>query len=494
MDLPRAWPDNDLFGPILFTNKHETVALVDIPAAIASAQGSSNGRVLLSSAPRTEPYPPNEPKTDKARENLRRLNCDATDLEDRYRGHIRQALLKIRQYHHSKWCLSRRVLEHREAHPSSTRHRLNAVAALKHLENEERENSLEPQHDTPARPDPVGELFRNLIHSGVTKKGTGDIAAMLAALQAGRQSRFTYHVEVDDGDGAQHDLPRKDNPETWDSCFTNPTDSNLRLMISDNSYPSPVEVTFYIPSRSTGLLGTIQTPLLFRSLVRDAFSGTATGHPTKVFNFICLDPPWPNSSVARKNNYNTIRYMDDLQRLLKGIDLDQYIAPGGYVGIWITNKPAMRKAVLDHNGLFDAWNVQLLEEWIYTKTTTGGEPITTLDGLWRKPYEIFLLGRAPLNPLQRVEPLFGATWNGTADICRRVVVAVPDFHSRKPCLKPLVERWLGLRDGEYEALELFARYAVAGWWSWGDECLRFNAEMYWEDGVAKHVDVDMDAG
>lgn len=33
------------------------------------------------------------------------------------------------------------------------------------------------------------------------------------------------------------------------------------------------------------------------------------------------------------------------------------------------------------------------EEWVWIKPTTDGQPISTLDGLWRRPHEILIIGR-----------------------------------------------------------------------------------------------------
>lgn len=95
-----------------------------------------------------------------------------------------------------------------------------------------------------------------------------------------------------------------------------------------------------------------------------------------------------------------------------------------------------------------------------------------IQGVWRKPYEVLLIGRkavleARASPCPDVE------------LKRRVIVAVPDAHSRKPSLKELVGDAFGFREGRYRALEVFARNLTAGWWAWGDECLRFQWEGWW---------------
>ncbi len=36
---------------------------------------------------------------------------------------------------------------------------------------------------------------------------------------------------------------------------------------------------------------------------------------------------------------------------------------------------------------------------------------------------------------------------------------------------------------DYQALEIFARNLTAGWWSCGDEVLKFNWEGCWTEGL-----------
>lgn len=169
--------------------------------------------------------------------------------------------------------------------------------------------------------------------------------------------------------------------------------------------------------------------------------------------------------------------------MLLQMDLDTYIPPSGYVGIWITNASTVRNLVLGAGGLFEAWNLTLVEEWVWVKTTRHGEPVTSIRGSWRKPYEVFLIGKAPAHRLVHAAKL------KEEDIVKRVLFGCPDLHSRKPCLKILIE---GLRmvKKSGRVLEIFARHLVAGWWSWGDEVLKFNWEKYWTDGASNEDDGD----
>lgn len=152
--------------------------------------------------------------------------------------------------------------------------------------------------------------------------------------------------------------------------------------------------------------------------------------------------------------------------------MDLPIANNGILAVWITNKPAIRTMILGPGGIFENFNVGLIEEWIWVKTTVKGEPMFALDSSWRKPYEVLLVGKAATNPYTVAEP--------ATDMKRRVIAGVPDLHSRKPCLKNLLESLMA-DPNSYTAIELFARHLVSGWFSYGNEPLRFQWDGCWAD-------------
>jgi N6-adenosine-specific RNA methylase IME4 len=137
--------------------------------------------------------------------------------------------------------------------------------------------------------------------------------------------------------------------------------------------------------------------------------------------------------------------------------------------VW-TASAASRAAVRGPGGVFDALGMVPFEEWVWAKVTRGGEPVTPLDGVWRRPYEVLHLGR-----VRSAE----ASPDSPEPVVRRVVVAVPDLHSRKPCLKELFE--LLHMPADYHALEVFARNLTAGWHAWGNEAILFNWDGHWTD-------------
>ncbi|KAI9893349.1 MAG: hypothetical protein M1814_006645 [Vezdaea aestivalis] len=186
------------------------------------------------------------------------------------------------------------------------------------------------------------------------------------------------------------------------------------------------------------------------------------------FDFILLDPPWPNASVRRSSSYSQCETLYSLRGTLLDLPIRKLLSSNGIVAIWLTNSNKVRKSVLEKEGLFEKWGVTLFEEWIWVKVTGHGEPTVDLGGVWRRPYEMLLLAKKSLLP---GNPL-----------TRRTIVAAPTVHSQKPCLRSLITPFM---PNEYQALEIFARNLVSGWTSWGDEVLKYNWEGFWalDDGA-----------
>lgn len=217
-----------------------------------------------------------------------------------------------------------------------------------------------------------------------------------------------------------------------------------------------------IPPKSTVLQGDIASTI------------TTFASAAPRFNFIILDPPWPNRSARRINSYSIAYGTSEINNLLSLLPLQAHLTDTGSVAVWVTNKSAFREMLLAEGGLFEQWGVRFVEEWIWLKVTSGGEPLCPLGSRWRKPYEVLLVGRK-----------FGKDENegdiGHNGVQRRVIVGVPDLHSRKPNLKYIIEQVIGKGEGEYEALEIFARNLTAGWWCWGNEALKFQMSEHWVD-------------
>ncbi|KAG0129563.1 MT-A70-domain-containing protein [Tuber indicum] len=254
-------------------------------------------------------------------------------------------------------------------------------------------------------------------------------------------------------------------------------------------HPAPQKY-FYIPPSSSFLLSDFRTSI-------PAFTAISTH--LRGFHLVLLDPPWPNKSAARNRTYTTLNRFDIQQ--LQCIPLSQTLVPpdpasgikGGLVGIWITNKPKFRSFVLEN--LFPQWGVELVGEWVWVKITACGEPIFDMESRTRRPYEVLMFGRmrkkrsvgeggVRRRAMRKLGAERGEEAGGDAAVevfPRKTILAVPDVHSRKPCIKELIERHL---PPEYNACEIFGRNLTEGWVTWGDEAIKYNWNSYWSLGGA----------
>ncbi|KAJ5102757.1 hypothetical protein N7532_003286, partial [Penicillium argentinense] len=266
--------------------------------------------------------------------------------------------------------------------------------------------------------------------------------------------------------------------------------------------PSPESTVIGIPKRTTEQgsvvyeeyrippeAAFVQGLLPLKTSHRNQLQGTGK-HPIpplpkqKKFNLILADPPWPNKSVRRNKDYDTDFQMSDLISSLGAVLRDYSYPPnasrevdadsmnahnaGGMhdetiAAIWVTNSYKARVAAHE---MFTSAGFKLVEEWVWVKVTADGRPVYPLDGIVKKPYEILMVGRR--------------SSRNKVDVTRRVIVAVPDVHSRKPNLRELFEKVFFAGGGcGYSALEMFARNLTAGWWACGDQAIKFNMEDWW---------------
>ncbi|KAI1267155.1 MT-A70-domain-containing protein [Xylariaceae sp. FL1019] len=199
----------------------------------------------------------------------------------------------------------------------------------------------------------------------------------------------------------------------------------------------------FIPEQSNYLLGTIESQ-------RDTFLRTAPQ-----FNLIVLDPPWPSRSVKRKTDgYSTFYGINEARALLSQVPVAAHLKPDGLVAVWVTNKAAVADLLTASGGMFDQWGLEPIGEFVFD-----------MESQWRKPWERLLITRKKGSRLGM-------------PITPKVILAVPDVHSRKPNLRGLFADVLPL---SYQGLEVFARSLTASWWSWGDEALFFQQRFHWNN-------------
>ena len=232
--------------------------------------------------------------------------------------------------------------------------------------------------------------------------------------------------------------------------YHNPYEKSLSIVVGNNHAK--------IPPKSTVLQGDIVPTL-------EIFASSATQ-----FDFVILDPPWPNRSAKRKKSYGISYGTNNIKTLLSLLPIQVHLSEEGFVAVWVTNKNAFREMLLEEGGLFEQWGVRLIEEWIWLKITSGGETICPLNSKWRKPYEVLLIGRRVMEENKIESP----------EVKRRVLIGVPDLHSRKPNIRCLIKQLVGKEEGFYQVLEIFARNLTAGWWGWGNEALKFQMSKNWQ--------------
>uniref|UniRef100_A0A1I8GV94 Small integral membrane protein 8 n=1 Tax=Macrostomum lignano TaxID=282301 RepID=A0A1I8GV94_9PLAT len=197
------------------------------------------------------------------------------------------------------------------------------------------------------------------------------------------------------------------------------------------------------------------------------------------YDVVLADPPWPNASARRRGVYSAAESIG--LELLSRIPVPELLRhraeqsgggakgwPGPLVLVWCTNSLKHVRCVLED--LTAAWGLRCIGRWLWVKklpipltleqVTATGRPLTPLHSRFRRPFE-------------RLYVLAPAQLAASSDVYKRVpaeltLMSVPScLHSRKPCLKPLLNALFGSDD--YRCLELFARNLTPGWSSWGNE-------------------------
>lgn len=524
---------------ILYQNDSATVFLLDIPTTIAVAQelsplqqqqcinpsckstdsttstspSTKPRKILFSSSPQEEPFTSIEPKSERARARvLERISeseriYHACVIRPRVEDALeeirrRRRLLRSNSFAETRgcedgrwWCLARRVVEEQER--SSTRGALMV--------------KFRDAHGGGADARRGKRMRRSSEILSATNAGVREVRDAGNGLEESPRPPMVLSSTCDNRFDSLQELEEVvvQNPAcepailtiTWSSSPS--PDGEEEISLSDEA---PSHRTVYIPPMSRFVRCTLPLSRLYSNPELVPPSNPIPGLPrAHQFDLVLLDPPWPNRSVRRSGHYRIQEYdaMSALTQQMQTIlrthlrmstsapppnsvedsqDTPVDISSSSMAAIWITNAERSRKAAYD--ALTDA-GLTLCEEWIWIKTTVSGQPVSAIDGLWRKPYEILVIGRdrRGWNSGRPEDADSTTAAAAAADIIRRVIAGVPDIHSRKPNLKELFERlFFAERRSRYDALEVFARNLTAGWCACGDEVLKFNFEEWWTDG------------
>ncbi|EFR00143.1 MT-A70 family protein [Nannizzia gypsea CBS 118893] len=425
---------------IIYQDASQNLFIIDIPVSISLAQhlpnitkNDSHFRIPLiySSDAIASPYsgPSPEPKTDQAKAKVLKLvPAEEREYHTLICGLVEDEIRRLGRNFRGEWCYARQTLPPCEEAgfplPSKKYLGINGLDLVFAL----------PTGQTMAPEKNQGQSHRDLV-------STSPPVILSSELNVFSSPR-----------------------EISNALVKNPSSHQTRIKLSgalDSTIASEEpdlgrEIFFRIPPKSTFILTHFQPslPCLTNPL--------SLVPPNQYFDFILADPPWPNRSAKRSKQYtiSTLSF-DDLELLIGNISR-KFLISSGIVAVWVTNSQKARRAV---ENAFQAAGVRKIEEWVWVKTTVIGQVVTALNGVWRKPYEILIIGRAG-----------GQEY----DIRRRITAGVPDIHSRKPAIRELVEQAF-FDNKEYTALEVFARSLTAGWWAVGDEVIKFNWDGWWAD-------------
>lgn len=139
------------------------------------------------------------------------------------------------------------------------------------------------------------------------------------------------------------------------------------------------------------------------------------------------------------------------------IPVGKLLRSNGIVAIWCTNAPSHLNSIF--NQMFPSWGITYRAKWYWIKVTQTGDTICNFNSTpGKQPYELLVLGSA-LKDCEVNIP------DG------KLLVSIPSaVHSHKPPLTEIIRDYL---PKEPKCLEIFARYLLPGWTSWGLEVLKF---------------------
>lgn len=438
-----AHPNSNENTCVLWQNEDHTVTLLDIPRSIELAQQFErlNERKLWSSPPLKQPYPSLEPRSRKAVAALKTPDINNLILRRVLTLALEEAGAAIGKNGNGSlaWCLSRSCYD-------------------------EELSSLQDAR----------EAKRHHISYDVGVARNDASSPLLSPSATGHQYGNTPGEDSDSS--PSFPLP----------FYKNTSGCTVTLSLPGGNS------TAIVPVNSTHIQGEIASTL-------PIFTQNAPQFP-----LIILDPPWPNRSARRAGCYQTSYGLSEISALLSSIPIKSKLQKNGLVGVWITNKESFRDLLLGKDGdggLFAEWGIELVEEWVWLKITENGEPMSPVDGTWRKPYEILLVGRnisnveidtdscevAPQSELDKISGTGRGKEVGISDepfivpmpVQRRVIIAVPDMHSRKPNLMAVFAPLLPHSPTPPRCLEIFARNLTADSWAWGNEVLKFQRSEHW---------------
>ncbi|XP_020292854.1 methyltransferase-like protein 4 [Pseudomyrmex gracilis] len=176
------------------------------------------------------------------------------------------------------------------------------------------------------------------------------------------------------------------------------------------------------------------------------------------YDFILLDPPWWNKSIRRKKikcaeaSYKMM-YNEELIK----IPIRKLLHSNGIVAIWCTNSSNHLNSIFKE--MFPSWGITYRAKWYWIKVTQKGDTICNFNSApGKQPFELLILGSVLEKDKINIPD-------------NKLMISIPSaVHSHKPPLTEIIREYF---PNEPKCLEIFARYLLPGWTSWGLEILKF---------------------
>ncbi|VDN01954.1 unnamed protein product [Thelazia callipaeda] len=201
-------------------------------------------------------------------------------------------------------------------------------------------------------------------------------------------------------------------------------------------------------------------PPMSSFIINDVSASTALIKQRKRFDFILLDPPWPNGSVKRKNVYHMCKELTSVLELC----VPELLLESGLFATWVTNNEKFLKFVDD---MIEHFGLEKIATWRWLKVTNSLEPISAFNSHHKLPFENIVFACHPSAVSYYVEI-----------VDEFVLISTPSaIHSRKPPLFPILQA-LGFIKKSAEQLELYGRYLLPQTTTIGFESCKLQNRRY----------------
>lgn len=289
---------------MLYQNPSRSISLLDIPCSISAAQASATfpwSETLLSCDPLQKPFPNDSlsPSTERGKTMLATNTVDAP-LHMVYRGLIDDTLAEIKAHYPGKWCNPRCTGVGSTGTTIVGRKRRRLAEESSRLDDVLTEERVSK------------DSLIEVLEGGFLRE------------HATSKTFYEQHPIYLDGQQLEdvHDRAHVDEGDDIEKGPGSP--ATLEIRANDSRDP----LRFRVPPKSGFMWSKCERAQAFRHAAREHLDDGEKGR----FDFILLDPPWPNASARRKKDYSTSQSVREVKHLLCRMDLDTHIKRGAWWG------------------------------------------------------------------------------------------------------------------------------------------------------------------